>query len=510
MSEPLAGLLGLTPEPAPTRDAATVLLYRRAPSGVEVYWTHRDGRLSFAPGFHALPGGKLDASDCEVPVDGASGLDAALRVAAARELFEEVGVLAARAPGPLSPDVLRPLRRALVDGKLGFGEVLGRLGARLDAGMFHGAGRWVTPPYLPSRFDARMFLVKAPAWAEAEPWPGELVHGGWVTPARALGEWEEGRALLHPPQVHAFRVMADFRGVDGALARLRAPPLSGPDFVSGDLEFQAGIRCTPLQTPTLPPATHTNCWILGHGELLVVDPGPSDGAALEPLWTRLDDLGRRGCRVKAVVLTHHHADHVGGVRAVMERLSVPAWAHARTADRLQVPVSRLLQDGEVLELAGTPPMRWQVLHTPGHARGHVCLVDLRSRAAVVGDMVAGVGTIVIDPPEGDMADYLAQLERLRALPVGALCPAHGAVLPDGPGKLAEYLAHRRTRTFVVLEATPESGATLADITAAAYADTPAFLHPVAERSCEATLVMLQQEGKVAWRGDRCHRVPRGA
>lgn len=510
MSEPLAGLLGFTPEPAPTRDAATVLLYRHVPSGLEVFWTRRDGRLSFAPGFHALPGGKLDVADGEVPVDGASGRDAALRVAAARELFEEVGVLAARTSAPLTGELLRPLRRALVDGKLGFQEVLAQLGARLDAGMFHDAGRWVTPPYLPSRFDARMYLVEAPAWVEAEPWPGELTHGAWVTPAGALRQWEEGRALLHPPQVHAFRVMSDFRGVEDALGRLRAPPLCGADFVSDDIEFQAGIRCTPLQTPTLPPATHTNCWILGHGELLVVDPGPSDEAALEPLWTRLEHLARQGCRVKAVLLTHHHGDHVGGVRAVMERLSVPAWAHERTADRLQVPVSRLLQDGEVLELDGAPPMRWQVLHAPGHARGHVCLVDLRSRAAVVGDMVAGVGTIVIDPPEGDMADYLAQLERLRTLPVGALCPAHGAVLPDGPGKLAEYLAHRRMRTEGVLEATPESGATLADITAVAYADTPAFLHPVAERSCEATLLMLQREGKVAWRGDRCHRVPRGA
>ncbi len=510
MSEPLAGLRGFTPEPAPARDAATVLLYRRAGAGVELYWTHRDGRLSFAPGFHALPGGKLDAADGEVPVQGASGLDAALRVAAARELFEEVGVLAARTDAPLSPGVLRPLRRALLDGKLGFRDVLGQLGVRLDAGMFHDAGRWVTPPYLPSRFDARMFLVEAPAWAEAEPWPGELTHGAWVTPQQALRKWEEGRALLHPPQVHAFRVMSDFCGVDDALGRLRAPPLCGPDFVSGDIEFQSGIRCTPLQTPTLPPATHTNCWILGHGELLVVDPGPADDAALEPLWRRLEDLGRRGCRVKAVLLTHHHADHVGGARAVMERLSVPAWAHGRTADRLQVPVSRLLHDGELLELDGAPPMRWQVLHTPGHARGHVCLVDLRSRAAVVGDMVAGLGTIVIDPPEGDMADYLAQLERLRTLPVGALFPAHGAVLPEGAAKLAEYLAHRRVRTQAVLEATPESGATLEDITAAAYADTPAFLHPVAERSCEATLLMLQREGKVAWQGDRCHRLPAGA
>ncbi|MBM4378285.1 MAG: MBL fold metallo-hydrolase, partial [Deltaproteobacteria bacterium] len=163
--------------------------------------------------------------------------------------------------------------------------------------------------------------------------------------------------------------------------------------------------------------------------------------------------------------------------------------------------------GEVLTLAGTPALHLRVLHTPGHARGHVCLVDESSRAAVVGDMVAGQGTIVIDPPEGDMADYLAQLRRLRDDPVGALCPAHGPVIPDGPGKLEEYLRHREQRAALVLEATPEAGATLAFITAAAYADTPSFLHPVAERSAEATLRMLQAAGKVAQEGERYRRVP---
>ena len=333
------------------------------------------------------------------------------------------------------------------------------------------------------------------------------LHGAWVAPAAALSEWQAGRALLHPPQVHALRVMAAFRDVPSALAALRAPALMGPDFVSEDIEFQAGVRCTPLRTPTLPPATHTNCWLLGHGELLVVDPGPSDEAALQPLWRRLDGLRAAGCTVKAVVATHHHGDHVGGLGAVAGRLGVPVWAHARTADRLEVEVARRLEDGEVLTLAGTPPMRLRVLHTPGHARGHVCLVDEASRAAVVGDMVAGQGTIVIDPPEGDMADYLAQLRRLGDLPVGVLCPAHGPVIPDGPAKLDEYLRHRAQRALLVLEATPVEGASLEAITAAAYADTPSFLHPVAERSAEATLRMLQAAGKVAQEGERFRRVP---
>jgi endoribonuclease LACTB2 len=193
---------------------------------------------------------------------------------------------------------------------------------------------------------------------------------------------------------------------------------------------------------------------------------------------------------------------------VKERLGLPLWCHARTADRLPFAADRLLEDGELLTLEGDPTQHWRVLHTPGHARGHLCFVEERTRAAVVGDMVAGVGTIVIDPPEGDMADYLKQLARLRDLPVGTLYAAHGPPIPDGPRKLDEYLAHRRAREERILEALPGEGAglTLEEVVARAYADTPPFLLPVAERSALASLQKLQHEGRVQCPEDRWARV----
>jgi glyoxylase-like metal-dependent hydrolase (beta-lactamase superfamily II) len=107
-----------------------------------------------------------------------------------------------------------------------------------------------------------------------------------------------------------------------------------------------------------------------------------------------------------------------------------------------------------------------------------------------------VGTIVIDPPEGNMRDYLAQLARLRDLPVTTLYPAHGQPIPDGPHKLQEYLQHRAMREALILEAVPATGATLAEVVATAYADTPPFLHPIAERSALATLEKLVEEGRL--------------
>jgi endoribonuclease LACTB2 len=494
MSEALPGMPP-PPPPAKPRLAAVVVPYRRVGAGVEVFWVKREKALRFGGGFYAFPGGKVDAADEAVPVRGASGEEATMRVAAARELFEETGVLMAEGAEALSPERLKELRRALLAGERKWGEMLAEAGLALRAEDFKPAGRWITPPYMPVRFDTRFFLVEAPPHAVAELWPGELTEATWVEPKAALARWEEGTALLHSPGLYILQVLARFDTPEAVLARLEAPPHC-PDFVATLVEFQQGLRIIPMVTPTLPPATHTNGYVLGNGELLLVDPGAEDEREFEKLRELLSILEGEGMRPVAVVLTHHHWDHVGGVKQVKERLGIPLWCHARTADRLDVPVERLLEDGEVLELAGNPPQRWRVLHTPGHARGHICLVDERSRAAVVGDMVSAVSTIVIDPPEGNMRDYLAQLARLRDLPVTTLYPAHGGAIPDGPGKLQQYLDHRAAREARIVEAVPSTGATLDQVVEQAYSDTPPFLHPVAQRSALATLEKLVEEGRV--------------
>ncbi|HVG57866.1 MAG TPA: MBL fold metallo-hydrolase [Hyalangium sp.] len=494
MSEALPGMPP-PPPPATPRLAAVVVPYRRTGAGVEVFWVKREKALRFAGGFYAFPGGKVDPADGAVPVLGAAGEEATIRAAAARELFEETGLLLAEGAEALSPERLKELRRALLADERKWGELLAESGLTLRAEDLRPAGRWITPPYMPVRFDTRFFLREVPPHAVAELWPGELTEGTWIEPKAALARWEEGTALLHSPGLYVLQVLARFDTPEAVLARLEAPPHC-PDFVATLVEFQQGLHIIPLVTPTLPPATHTNGYVLGNGELLIVDPGAEDEREFEKLKELLSILEGKGMRPVAVVLTHHHWDHIGGAKRVKEQLKIPLWCHARTADRLDLPVERLLKDGEVLELAGNPPQRWRVLHTPGHARGHICLVDERSRAAVVGDMVASVSTIVIDPPEGNMRDYLAQLARLRDLPVTTLYPAHGGPIPDGPGKLQEYLDHRAAREARIVEALPPTGATLEQVVERAYSDTPPFLHPVAQRSALATLEKLVEEGRV--------------
>lgn len=492
MSEPLAGMPVFEMPVAPIKDAAAVIVFRRTPAGVEVFWIKREKQLRFAGGFYAFPGGKVDKADRDLPVEGATGAAAALVVTAARELLEETGLLKARLSSPVTADELKAMRTELLGETTPFSELLKRHGLTLAAADFLEAGRWLTPPFLPVRFDARFFLVEAPPDQQAEVWPGELSEGAWIAPAAALRRWREGTALLHPPNHHALAVMENFKDVESARAALANPPHC-VEYVAERIEFQQGVKLFPQRTLTLPPATHTNAYVLGTKELIVIDPGAADDAETDRLVALVEQLKSEGAVLKACVLTHHHGDHVGGLAHFVARLKCPVWAHARTADRLRVKTDRLLVDSEVLQLDQT---RWRVLHTPGHAQGHICLYDEASRAAIVGDMVAGVGTIVIDPPEGEMGDYLTQLRRLEALPVTTLYASHGPAIPDGPGKLADYLKHRLWREEKVLAALGAGPVTLEELVPRAYDDVTAFVLPIAERSTLAILGKLINEQRV--------------
>ena len=192
-----------------------------------------------------------------------------------------------------------------------------------------------------------------------------------------------------------------------------------------------------------------------------------------------------------VLLTHHHLDHTLGARV----LGLPIAATEKTAERLDFPVDRILHDGERLE-AG--PRGWRMLQLPGHTRGHLCLIEDGSGAVIAGDLVAGVGTVIIDPPEGDMADYLASLDRLLGEKPGAIYPAHGPVVPAGVQKLEHYRAHRLEREMLVLHALAKQGpATPAQLVPAAYPDVKPEMYPYAERSLLAHLYKLVREGRAS-------------
>jgi glyoxylase-like metal-dependent hydrolase (beta-lactamase superfamily II)/8-oxo-dGTP pyrophosphatase MutT (NUDIX family) len=486
-----ASFPGIPPAPPPPEPilATAVVLHRDGPEGREVLLVRRGTERRFAGGFHAFPGGRLDPEDARIAVAGAAGEEAALIACATRELFEETGVLLALGAATLGPDERRSGRTALLDGSLGWGAFLALHGLGLSASLLEPAGRWITPEHAPLRYDARLFLARLPAGERAEVWPGELSGGAFTPAARALARWSRGELLLFPPNLHGLREVAREGGP--RIEALRHPPER-----ARRIEFQGGILMASLRTPTLPPATHTNCWLLPvEGGTAVVDPGAPDPSEQARLFALLDALAAEGRPPRAVWLTHVHPDHVGAVGAVVARYGVPVRAHARAAGRVPGVEVEPLREGDLL--AG----RFLVLETPGHVPEHLAFLDEESGALVCGDLVSTLSTIVIDPPEGDMAAYVAQLERVRALSPRTLYPAHGPPAPDAVSRLGAYLAHRREREGLVL-AGLAGGGTLEEVTARAYADTPAPLHPVAARSCLAILEKLRREGRARETGGR--------
>jgi len=249
-----------------------------------------------------------------------------------------------------------------------------------------------------------------------------------------------------------------------------------------------------VRTPTLPPATHTNVYMLGQGELVVVDPAspyPEERAALaEAIASRT----AAGETVRAIFLTHQHLDHVSGAVSLKRATGAPIWAHAETAKRLvgRIAVDRIVEAGERLPAGG---LELEAVFTPGHAPGHLCLLDHCSRALVCGDMVASVGTILIDAEDdGDMAVYLASLASMRSLGASCLLPAHGPPIWNADAHLAYYIAHRLKREAKVLASLDAAPKTLDGLVPRAYDDTAPSIYPLAKRSMLAHLVKLEREG----------------
>jgi ribonuclease/clavin/mitogillin len=261
-----------------------------------------------------------------------------------------------------------------------------------------------------------------------------------------------------------------------------------------------GVWRLALRTPTLPPATTTNTMVVVGRDVAVIEPATPDADERARLDAALAELEAAGKRVVAILLTHHHVDHVGYAEALAARHRAPILAHDQTALRVRFAVDRRLDDEERLVLGDGVVLR--AVFTPGHAPGHLCYVEERANVAHVGDMVAGEGTILIDPHDGgDMAAYLASLQRVGALGLAAIVPAHGPVLRDPQAVVDHYVKHRLAREARIVEALWRGPIDMAALVAAAYADTPRALWPLAERSAEAHLRKLEDERRATRVGE---------
>ncbi len=538
--------------PAPARDAATVLLLRDGDQGMEVLMTRRSATASFVPGAYVFPGGGVDVADagCHTRLQrriSQSSTQLTQAVAAIRESFEELGVLLARhADGRWASQA----DIEALDRQVDLHTQCSAAGLTLAADAVFVLARWITDRDLPKRFDVPFLVARMPPDQQPVADETEQFEPVWVKPADALARHKSGSFFMIYPTIRTLERLLDFVDVAAVLqacAVSEAPlwtscPRTGllagrearymehesafgelalvcPDGqIVHPLDWQHE-RVVPLlnnvqrltaSNPGVMTGPGTNSYLVGDASTgyIVIDPGPLDGEHLAKLYRAA------GGDIRLIVCTHSHPDHSPGAQPLQALCAntppIAGFASAATARAASAfTPDRSLLNGELLTLS--PPgleansshescHTLQVIHTPGHAANHLCLLLLQDGLLFSGDHVLNGSTTVIDPPDGDMDDYLNSLELLiaacQAQQVKFILPAHGYAIggPDDEAmaallRLKQHRLQRETKVMRAMQAQPQ--ASLDDWLAVVYDDVPARMWPVAKRSLLAHVARIE-------------------
>lgn len=272
------------------------------------------------------------------------------------------------------------------------------------------------------------------------------------------------------------------------------------------LTLEPGLRLVLAPNPSPMTERGTNTWILGDGRVSVLDPGPADPGHLAAILAAL----RPGERIERVLVSHAHLDHSPAARPLAQATGAPVLAFGAAGAGRSARMRALaglalgggegidagfapdesLPDGAVLDLGGEALV---AVHTPGHLGNHLSFL-WRDRL-FSGDTVMGWAPSLVSPPDGDLTDFMASLDRLEALGPTRLFPGHGAPVADGVGRIRALRDHRLGREAAVLAALAEGARTLPDLVARVYADVPVAMHPAAARNLLAHLIDLIHRGR---------------
>lgn len=534
-------------DPVTPRSAATILLLRDSDEGVQVLMTRRSETASFAPGVYVFPGGALDDADGSAQAHAVSRFRSdqdeehrRYAHAALRESFEELGILLAWRKGaalPAEPRWASELDRSA--SSTAFYEQLNSSGLELATDNTGWLSQWTTDPDLPKRFNVRFFVAPMPEGQEPIADGTEQFEPVWVNPVAALTRHEQGSFKMIFPTIRTLKQLQRFARTEqvldacqtqtkpliarprGGLVKGKEARFTEDESAFGELEMVApdgklvhsldwrhdapvALR-TNVSRLTAPNASvmtgpGTNTYIVGEaGEYVVIDPGPD----LPEHIGRIAAVVGKG--LKAIICTHSHPDHSPGASLLrdavglpVEILGLPSLPTARANSEFKP--DRALADGEVIKV-GDSTLR--VIHTPGHAANHLCLVLEEDRLLFSGDHVLNGSTTVVDPPDGNMFDYIASLRTLRQQAVDFILPAHGHVLGPAHQAIDKLVAHRLGREEKIAAALNKvGGGTLDDLVPVAYDDVNAALFPIAKRSLLAHLEKLVTDGRATRDGER--------
>jgi glyoxylase-like metal-dependent hydrolase (beta-lactamase superfamily II) len=255
------------------------------------------------------------------------------------------------------------------------------------------------------------------------------------------------------------------------------------------------------------PFVGTGTYIVGRGEVAVIDPGPDDAAHLEAILAAV-----AGERVSHILITHHHSDHSPLAGPLQARTGAPIWGCAvatHEADESGVKMEAghdlaFQPDVSVCgggAVASGPGWTLEAIATPGHTSNHICYALKEENCLFSGDHIMGWSTTVITPPDGDMTDYLASLELIKARGFSTLWPTHGPPIREVTPFIDAYIAHRQERVDQILDALKSGPAKIRDLVPRLYADVDPKLWPAASRSMLAAMIHLVRKGQLAADGE---------
>ena len=274
--------------------------------------------------------------------------------------------------------------------------------------------------------------------------------------------------------------------------------------------LEPGIARVLAPNPSAFTYTGTQTYLVGDAELVVIDPGPDLPDHLNALEQAIG-----GRPVAAIMCTHTHRDHSPAARPLAQATGAPIIGCAPLAlddagpradaafDRDYAP-DRVLEDGEDMAIAGR---RLTAVATPGHTSNHLCFAVAGSGALFTGDHVMGWSTTVVFPPDGDMADYMASLDKLQQRDDRIYYPAHGPPVTNPRQHVRGFIGHRRQRERKVLALLEERARTIPEIVAAAYPGLDPRLVIAAGGSVLAHLLDLELRGLVGHDGEIWTRRP---
>ena len=451
-------------------------MIREAVSGIfifenEVFITHRQNYLRAFPGYHAFPGGKVDKEDSfEVSQDEQKlfSNDPLLKKfplrfmrALNREMKEELGI-----------DILRLIKSKKIND-------------------IHEIGIGITPAFNPYRYDTHFYIVDLSEKISFDVAKDEAQDAYWSSPSKILESYRKATVMALPPIIMILEALSlDIKRRDCVELSLKY----NPDSEIPMIESVYGVKQFIPLSNTIPPANRTNSFLIGDkGEAFLIDPSPKNVDEKNKFFQSLE-----GHEVNGVFLTHHHKDHHEFAPDFALHFGVPLLCSNDTFQRIKNIWGENYFNGVEVKIVGEGDLlthslgkKVNLYHVPGHDEGQLALANESLDWFIAGDLIQGVGTVVVGGPEGNMKKYMNSLDRVIKLDPRFIFPSHGIGL-GGTFKIEETLNHRFMRENQIKGFLKE-GKSKEEILKLIYSDISPHLLPLAMKNIHSHLKKIEED-----------------